>query len=106
MKQLTLVRAGAVIASVGALVAAGSAGGAAVPEGDWLGFGRSSDNMRHSPLKQISPANVKTLSRAYMIDFRKVDPDVRRGEQSYPVAIDGQLYVTTNDDNVFRIDGA
>ena len=36
----------------------------------------------------------------------RIDPDVRRGQQSYPLAIDGQLYVTTNDDNVFALDGA
>ena len=106
MKQSSLMRAGAVLAGLAALTVVGSAGGASVPDGDWLGFGRSADNMRHSPLTEVTPANVKTLARAYMIDFRKVDPDVRRGEQSYPVAIDGQLYVTTNDDNVFRIDGA
>ena len=37
---------------------------------------------------------------------RKIDPSARIGQQSYPVAIDGKLYVTTNDDNVFAIDGA
>ena len=31
---------------------------------------------------------------------------MRRGQQSYPLAIDGRLYVTTNDANVFAIDGA
>ena len=92
-----------------ASVAIGTAGGATtatVPGGDWLGFGRTSDNMRHSPLTDISPANVAQLGRVYTDDFKKIDPSVKIGEQSYPVAIDGQLYVTTNDDNVFRIDGA
>ena len=92
-----------------ASVAIGTAGGATtatVPGGDWLGFGRTSDNMRHSPLTDISPANVAQLGRVYTDDFKKIDPSVKIGEQSYPVAIGGQLYVTTNDDNVFRIDGA
>ena len=62
--------------------------------------------MRHSPLTAISPANAAQLGRAYTVDFKKLDPGIKIGEQSYPVAIDGQLYVTTNDDNVFRIDGA
>jgi PQQ-dependent dehydrogenase (methanol/ethanol family) len=74
--------------------------------GDWLGFGRTSDNMRHSPLTSISPANVAQLGRAYTVDFKKLDPGIKIGEQSYPVAVDGQLYVTTNDGNVFRIDAA
>ena len=40
------------------------------------------------------------------MDFLRVDPDTRRGQQSYPLAIGGTLYVTTNDANVFAIDGA
>ena len=46
------------------------------------------------------------LQRVYNIDFQKVDPDIRRGQQSYPLAIGGKLFVTTNDDNVFALDGA
>ncbi len=88
------------------LVLASGASGAAAPSGDWTGFGRTTDNMRHSPLTQITPANVSQLGRAYTIDFHAVDPDVRRGEQSYPLAVGGTLYVTTNDANVFAIDGA
>jgi PQQ-dependent dehydrogenase (methanol/ethanol family) len=86
--------------------AAGSAQGAAAPSGDWLGFGRTPDNNRHSPLTAITPANVANLQRAYMVDFRRIDPDVRRGQQSYPLAIGGRLYVTTNDNNVFALEGA
>lgn len=78
----------------------------AIPTGDWQAFGRTPDNSRLSPLTQITPANVSQLERVYNIDFQKVDPDVRRGQQSYPLAIDGRLYVTTNDDNVFALDGA
>ena len=88
------------------LVLATGASGAALPSGDWTGFGRTTDNMRHSPLTEITPSNVSDLGRAYTIDFHAVDPDVRRGEQSYPLAVGGTLYVTTNDANVFAIDGA
>jgi alcohol dehydrogenase (cytochrome c) len=87
----------------------GSASGAptaSIPAGDWYGFGRTPDNLRQSPLTQITPANVTKLERAYAIDFQKIDPDVRRGQQSYPLAIGGHLFVTTNDDNVFALDGA
>ncbi len=85
--------------------AASAAGGASVPVGDWLAFGRSADNMRHSPLTQITPENVGRMGRVYTIDFQKLDPDVRRGQQSYPLAIDGRLYVSTNDANVFALQG-
>ncbi len=87
------------------LFVAASAGGATAPTGDWLAFGRTADNMRHSPLTQINRQNVGDLGRVYTIDFQKLDPDVRRGQQSYPLAIGGRLYVTTNDANVFALEG-
>ena len=45
------------------------------------------------------------MGRVFTVDLRRVDPDVRRGQQSYPLAIDGTLYVTTNNDFVFALDG-
>jgi alcohol dehydrogenase (cytochrome c) len=95
----------AVLVSVTASVASSSRQ-SAIPSGDWQSFGRTPDNSRLSPLTQITPANVSQLERVYNIDFQKIDPDVRRGQQSYPLAIGGKLYVTTNDDNVFALDGA
>ena len=71
---------------------------------DWRSFGRTPDNLRHSPLQEIAPQNVARLRRAYAIDFQAIDPDVRRGQQSYPLAIGGRLFVTTNDGNVFAVD--
>ena len=78
----------------------------AVATGDWPAFGRTVDNNRYSPLTEITPANVDQLGRVYTMDFLAIDPDTRRGQQSYPLAIGGTLYVTTNDANVFAIDGA
>jgi alcohol dehydrogenase (cytochrome c) len=85
---------------------ASSSHSSAIPAGDWLSFGRTPDNSRLTPLTDITPSNVDQLQRAYSIDFQKLDPDIRRGQQSYPLAIGGKLYVTTNDDNVFAMDGA
>ena len=97
----------AVIAVVASLAAAsGAQTKATIAAGDWLAFGRTPDNSRLSPLKDITPSNVDQLQRVYFLDFQKIDPDVRRGQQSYPLAIGGKLYVTTNDDNVFALDGA
>jgi len=90
-----------------ASVAGAAPGGVPAPAaGDWTSFGRTAANDRHSPLTQITPANVAQLDRVYSVDFQKLDPDVRRGQQSYPLAIGGRLFVTTNDDNVFALDGA
>ncbi|HET8741902.1 MAG TPA: PQQ-binding-like beta-propeller repeat protein [Gaiella sp.] len=89
-----------------ALVAGGALAGARAVDGDWTSFGRTPANDRHSPLTQITRANVARLDKVYSVDFQKLDPDVRRGQQSYPLAIGGRLFVTTNDDNVFALDGA
>ena len=82
------------------------AGAAGSPSGDWTSFGRTPDNLRHSPLTQITKSNVDKLGRVVNLDLRKADPSVRRGQQSYPRAIDGTLYMTTNNDYVMAIDGA
>jgi PQQ-dependent dehydrogenase (methanol/ethanol family) len=72
----------------------------------WGGFGNTPDELRHSPLTQITPSNVDRLERVYMVDFQKIDPGVRRGEQSYPVVANGTMYLTTNDNNVWALDAA
>jgi PQQ-dependent dehydrogenase (methanol/ethanol family) len=95
----------AVLVPVAVSLAAG-ARSSATPPGDWTAFGRTPDNSRLSPLTEITPDNVAQLQRVYSVDFQKVDPDIRRGQQSYPLAIGGKLFVTTNDDNVFALDGA
>jgi len=95
----------AVLTAVTGSIAAGSHS-SAIAAGDWLSFGRTPENNRLSPLTEITPSNVDQLQRVYALDFQKLDPDVRRGQQSYPLALGGKLYVTTNDDNVFALDGA
>jgi PQQ-dependent dehydrogenase (methanol/ethanol family) len=95
----------AVLVPVAVSLAAGGRSSAPAA-GDWTSFGRTPDNNRLSPLTEITPANVTQLERVYSIDFQKIDPDIRRGQQSYPLAIGGRLFVTTNDDNVFALDGA
>ncbi len=107
MRWIRLATLATLVAAVAVTVGISSGATAApIPDGDWLGFGRTPDNMRHSPLTEITPANAAQLGRAYTVDLKKIDPTIKIGEQSYPVAVDGQLYVTSNDDNVFRIDGA
>src|SRR5690349_17336925 len=98
--------AGAVLLLLVAAGAAGAPTATAVAAGDWAGFGRTTDNMRHSPLTQITKANVDQLGRVYNLDLHALDSDTRRGEQSYPLAIGGTLYETTNDAQVFAFNGA
>jgi glucose dehydrogenase len=45
----------------------------------WGGFGNTPDELRHSPLTQITPGNVNSLGRAFTVDFQKIDSSVRRG---------------------------
>ena len=93
-----------VAAGVSATLAAAVARPNANANVGWAGFGNTPDELRHSPLTQISPSDVDKLGRAFTVDFQKIDPTVRRGEQSYPVEANGTLYVTTNDDNVWALD--
>ncbi len=94
------------LVSTAALGSQGAASADAVAPGDWAAFGRTPDNLRYSPMTGITPENAAQLGKAWSIDFRLRDSDIRAGNQSYPLAIDGVLYVTTNDANVFAIDGA
>jgi len=104
VKNLTLVLVGVALLLLAGGAAASTEGSAA--DGDWTSFGRTTDNMRHSPLTLVTPSNVAQLGRIYDINLQSLDKDVRRGEQSYPLALGGTLYETTNDAQVFAIDGA
>ena len=99
--MLTLL---AVTLAAGTLLGSAAARDTASPANvDWGGFGNTSDNLRHSPLTEITTSNVGRLGRLYTVDFQKLDPTVRRGEQSYPVVKNGTLYLTTNDNNVWAL---
>jgi alcohol dehydrogenase (cytochrome c) len=87
-----------------ALGLAAAAPGAGPGDADWAGFGNTPDQNRYSPLTQISNTTIAQLGRVFTVDFLKIDSALRKGEQSYPVEVNGTLYVTTNDDNVFALD--
>src|SRR5689334_8788803 len=96
--------AAGVIAAAGMLLASAQARMNASLNVGWGGFGNTPDELRHSPLTEITPDNVSQLGRLYTVDFHAIDATVRRGEQSFPVEANGTLYVTTNDDNVWALD--
>jgi len=103
-RALTLL---AVALAAGTLLGSAAARDTASPANvGWGGFGNTSDNLRHSPLTEITTSNVGKLGRLYTVDFQKLDPTVRRGEQSYPVVKNGTLYMTTNDNNVWALNPA
>ena len=60
----------------------------------WPTYGRDPGGARHSPLTQISPANVANLTVAWI--HRTGDDTPSHGRfQSTPIMVDGTLYVTT-----------
>jgi PQQ-dependent dehydrogenase (methanol/ethanol family) len=73
--------------------------------GDWGMYGDTPDEIRHSPLTEITKQNVNTLGRLADIDFHQLDKTVPNGQQSFPIVVNGVIYVTTSDDYVFAIDG-
>ncbi|HET7449716.1 MAG TPA: PQQ-binding-like beta-propeller repeat protein [Gaiellaceae bacterium] len=90
------------VAACSLLAAASARSGAGANVG-WLGFGNQPNQLRQSPLTDITPGNVKNLGRLFTVDFRQLDSSIRRGQQSYPVESNGTLYVSTNDNNVFAL---
>jgi alcohol dehydrogenase (cytochrome c) len=63
--------------------------------GQWLSYSRTYDGQRHSPLDQITPANVRRLRPLWL--FQAEAP----GElETSPLFVDGILYVTEPGDQV------
>jgi glucose dehydrogenase len=57
--------------------------------GDWPLYGRDPGGQRHSPLKQITPANVAKLKKAWTIHTGGT------GSEATPLVIGGVLYVAS-----------
>ena len=52
---------------------------------EWLSYGRTYDEQRHSPLDQINQSTIKDLGLAWFADL-----DTSRGQEATPLAIDGK----------------
>ncbi|MDE2563281.1 MAG: PQQ-dependent dehydrogenase, methanol/ethanol family [Sphingomonadales bacterium] len=74
---------------------------AAVPDGEWLTYGRDRDETRFSPLTQVSDQNVGQLGLAWYADF-----DTARGQEATPLMHDGVLYTSTAWSKVMAYDAA
>jgi alcohol dehydrogenase (cytochrome c) len=70
------------------------------PAGDWLMYSRTYDAQRHSPLKQITRANVSTLREVFRKEFGTGN------QESIPIVHDGVMYVMVPGNTVQALDAA
>src|SRR4029077_13160752 len=68
------------------------------PADSWPGYHGDYSGRRHSPLRQITPQNVKSISLAWLFQTDRPVPI-----KSSPLLIDGVLYFTIPD-NVWAVD--
>ena len=67
----------------------------------WMSTGRTPDEQRHSPLRQITDTNVDRLGLAWFFDV-----PTQRGMEATPLVIDGILYVTGSWSIVYALDAS
>lgn len=75
---------------------------APAPSLDWSHFGNTTDNTRYSPLTQINTSNVTKLGFAWTLQEGK---NLSTWE-TFPVVVNGTMYLTTNTDQVIAVDAA
>lgn len=68
---------------------------------NWMNYGRTYSEQRHSPLDQV---NLETVSQLGLAWFHEFETD--RGHQATPVVVDGTLYTTTSWSMVHAFDAA
>ena len=67
--------------------------------GNWLSYGRTYDEQRHSPLTQINADNVGDLGLAWSFDL-----NTTRGVEATPLVIDGMMYTTSSWSVLYALD--
>lgn len=68
-------------------------------KGNWLAHGRTFNEQRFSPLKQINEQNVPQLGLAWHYDL-----DINRGVEATPIVVDGVMYTTGAFSFVYALD--
>lgn len=68
---------------------------------NWLTYGRTYNEQRFSPLKQITDQNVSHLGLAWSYDL-----DTHRGQEATPIVVDGVMYFTSAWSKVFALNAA
>jgi quinohemoprotein ethanol dehydrogenase len=66
---------------------------------NWLVYGYSNREQRHSPLKDITTANVKNLGLEWYFET-----DYARGLEATPIVVDGVMYVVGNWNVIYALD--
>jgi quinohemoprotein ethanol dehydrogenase len=68
---------------------------------NWLTYGRTYNEQRFSPLKQINDQDAARLGLAWFFDL-----DTHRGQEATPLVVDGVMYFTTAWSKVVALDAA
>ena len=68
---------------------------------NWLGYGRTYDEQRYSPLEQINAGNVGRLRLAWSAQL-----DTIRGQEATPIVVHGVMYTSTAWSKVMALDAA
>jgi alcohol dehydrogenase (cytochrome c) len=89
-----------VLGALASLAAPGVAQTTATPNGDWMTFNRTLRGDRYSPLREITPANVRRLR-----PVAAFETGVECSFQTGPVVVDGMMYLTTYK-HTYAIDAA
>jgi quinohemoprotein ethanol dehydrogenase len=69
--------------------------------GNWMSYGRTYNEQRFSPLKEVTDRNVGQLGLAWHYDL-----DTRRGQEATPMVVDGVMYFTSAWSKVFALNAA
>ena len=79
-----------------------------VPAQDWPTYGHDYGDSRHSPLAQITPANVAGLKTAWTFHMRPPDRASRgfASSESTPIVVGGVMYISTPYSRVLALDAA
>ena len=67
--------------------------------GDWLMYRRTYDGSGFSPLKQITPSNIRRLTLAW-----SVSTDVLGAHETTPIVNHGRMFITTPQNNIIALD--
>jgi quinohemoprotein ethanol dehydrogenase len=68
---------------------------------DWRYHGEGLSNQRFQDVDQINPSNVAKLKPAWIFHTGVSDPNMSM--EMTPIVVDGVMYVTTGDDDVFAL---
>lgn len=86
---------------------AGPAGTGGIAPADWPAYGRTQEGTRYSPLRQITPDNVKNLQVAWTFrtgDMKGPDDPVEFTDEVTPIKIGDLLYLCSPHQKLFALD--